>query len=105
MHHSPPACCPPFAAMHASLSNGDRNSIASTSASSTISILSCAQSGSKLRDKTTKREQNPRYGHDNGLDYVVKKGKSRVVRYCVERHKYMHAVAAVAVKELPSQGL
>src|SRR6266403_5827147 len=53
--------------MPGSKPKGDHNSIASTSASSTISTRSSTPSASKPRDSTLKREQNPRYRHDNGL--------------------------------------
>jgi hypothetical protein len=46
---------------------GDRSSIASISASSTISIPSYEPSASKPRDFNLKREQNPRYRQHNGL--------------------------------------
>ena len=42
-----------------------RNSIASISASSTISMRSSARSALKLRDNRVKREQNPCHGHYN----------------------------------------
>ncbi len=61
MPHSQQAFSAPSSPMLASNPKGDRNSIASTSVSSTISIHSCEPSASKPRDK------NPRYRHDNGL--------------------------------------
>src|SRR5262249_42964518 len=50
---------------------GDLNSIASISASSTISTPSSELSASKPRDSALKREQNPRYEHDNGLRHAL----------------------------------
>src|SRR5258708_24702185 len=67
MPHSPQAFSVPSMQMSASNPRGDLNSIASISASSTISITSSEPSASKPRDPTLKREQNPRYSHDNGL--------------------------------------
>jgi len=67
MRHSQPACCPPLAAMPASTSKSDRGSIAAISAWSMISTSSGAPAGSEPRDKAAKRQQNPHYGHHNGL--------------------------------------
>jgi hypothetical protein len=60
---SPPACFRPLPAMHASITQGDRNSIASTSALSMISMHLSAPSASRPRDNAAQREQNPHYGH------------------------------------------
>src|SRR4029077_18641026 len=54
--------------MLGSTSKSGRNSIASISASSMISMRSSARSALKLRDNRVKREQNPRHGHYNGLN-------------------------------------
>src|SRR5712691_1620196 len=68
MPHSRQAFSAPSKQMPGSNPKGDLNSIASISASSTISIPSSEPSASKPRDSTLKREQNPRYSHDNGLN-------------------------------------
>src|SRR5712671_4075241 len=67
MPHSRQAFSAPSKQMPGSNPKGDLNSTASISVSSTISIPSSEQSASKPRDSTLKREQNPRYRHDNGL--------------------------------------
>src|SRR4249920_3244082 len=53
--------------MLGSTSKSGRNSIASISASSMISMRSSARSALKLRDNRVKREQKPPHGHYNGL--------------------------------------
>jgi hypothetical protein len=55
--------------MLGSTSKSGRNSIASISASSMISMRSSVRSALKLRDNRVKREQNPRHGHYNGLTH------------------------------------
>src|SRR6266851_5931132 len=67
MPHSRQACSAPSKQMPGSNPKGDRSSIASISASSTISIPSSEPSASKPRDFNLKREQNPRYRQHNGL--------------------------------------
>src|SRR6266851_10448666 len=67
MPHSLQACSAPSKQMPGSNPKGDRSSIASISASSTISIPSYEPSASKPRDFNLKREQNPRYRQHNGL--------------------------------------
>src|ERR1700687_4784380 len=67
MPHSLQACSAPSKQMPGSNPKGDRSSIASISASSTISIPSYEPSVSKPRDFNLKREQNPRYRQHNGL--------------------------------------
>src|SRR6266699_3381542 len=57
----------PSKPMPASNPKGDLSSIASISVSLTISIPSSEPSVSRPRDSAPKREQNPRYRHDNGL--------------------------------------
>src|SRR6266849_2104644 len=68
MPHSLQACSAPSKQMPGSNPKGDRSSIASISASSTISIPSYEPSASKPRDFNLKREQNPRYRQHNGLN-------------------------------------
>src|SRR5204863_426566 len=53
--------------MPKSLTKSDLSSIAFTTASSMILMRSSRPSGSKPHDSTAKREQNPHYGHYNGL--------------------------------------
>src|SRR5260221_3221045 len=67
MPHSRQAFSVPSRQMPGSNPKNDLNSIASISASSTISITSSGPSVSKPPDFALKREQNPRCGHDNGL--------------------------------------
>src|SRR6266849_2870462 len=69
MPHSLQACSAPSKQMPGSNPKGDRSSIASISASSTISIPSYEPSASKPRDFNLKREQNPRYRQHNGLTH------------------------------------
>ena len=64
----------PVSADAESTSKSDRNSIASISASSMISMRSSAPSASKPHDNRAKREQNPRYGHYNGLNLQRARG-------------------------------
>src|SRR5260370_33540430 len=58
----------PSKQMPSSNPKGDLSSIASISASSTISTPSSELLASKPRDSTLKREQNSCYEHDNGLN-------------------------------------
>src|SRR5215510_14440504 len=67
MLHSRQAFSAPSSRMLGSNPKGHRNSTASTSMSSTISTPCSERSASKPRDSNLKREQNPRYRHDNGL--------------------------------------
>src|SRR5438045_919026 len=76
MPHSRQAFSAPSKQMPGSNLKGDLNSITSTSASSTISIPSSEPSASKPRDPTLKREQNPRYSHDNGLTTSSRRHRS-----------------------------
>src|SRR5262245_5053777 len=67
MRHLRQVFSAPSRPMPGSNPEDDLNSIASISASSTISTPSSEPSASKPRDSAPKREQNPRYKHDNGL--------------------------------------
>src|SRR5712671_7457601 len=79
MPHSRQAFSAPSKQMPGSNPKGDLNSTASISVSSTISIPSSEQSASKPRDSTLKREQNPRYRHDNGLILAPSKISSSAI--------------------------
>src|SRR5207253_6870880 len=63
-----PASSAPSARIPASTSKNDLNSTASISVSSMTSTRLYGPSASKQRDNTAKREQNPHYGHHNGLN-------------------------------------
>src|SRR5438132_13395430 len=65
--------------MPQSLRRSDLSSIAFTTASSMILMRSSRPSGSKPHDSTAKREQNPHYGHYNGLKALEAVKLGRIV--------------------------